>query len=76
MRLEHLSQAGLVIDERAGDAVTDRAGLTGEARALYSADHVELFAAIGFDQRLLDHHAQHGTGEVDFLVAAIDGDLA
>ena len=76
MRLEHLAQAGLIVDQRAGDTVTDRAGLTGKARALHGADHVEFVATIGFDQRLLDHHAQHGTGEIDFLVAAIDGDLA
>src|SRR6185437_2080110 len=32
--------------------------------------------AVGGDQRLAQDHAQHGTGEIDFLVAAIDRDLA
>src|SRR6185312_11034481 len=38
--------------------------------------HVELAVAVGGDQRLAQDHAQHGTGEIDGLVAAIDDDLA
>ena len=31
---------------------------------------------LGDVERLLDHHAQHGTCEIDRLVLAVDGDLA
>ena len=33
-------------------------------------------SALGDAQRLLEDHAQHRTGEIDFDVAAVDGDLA
>ena len=32
--------------------------------------------ALGDVERLVDHQAQRRTGEIDFLVAAVDGDLA
>ena len=44
--------------------------------AIDGDDHVELAVAVGRDQRLAQDHAQHRTGEIDVLVAAIDGDLA
>src|SRR5207302_10594022 len=45
--------------------------------ATIDSDHdIELAVAIGGDQRLAQDHAQHGTGEIDRLVTAIDGDLA
>src|SRR5471032_3258083 len=45
-------------------------------RAGNRADHVVLSGAIGGDQRLLDHHAQHRTREEHFHGAGIDRDLA
>ena len=53
-----------------------RAGLAGEATALDRDDDVVLGHAVDELQRLLEHEAQHRAGEVDLLVAAVDGDLA
>src|SRR5207245_9209273 len=59
-----------------GQAVTDRTGLAGKAAAGDCASHVILAGTGGRDQRLLDHHAQHRTGEVDLDLAGVDDDLA
>ncbi len=56
--------------------MTHRAGLAGEARTQHRHVDVELAETIGHLQGLGDHHAQHRTGEVDLLVAAVDRDLA
>src|ERR1700722_7256224 len=76
VRLQRRAQARFVVGERLGDAVPHRAGLAGEARADHGRFHVELAEPAGDLQRLGDHHAQHRPGEVDLLVAAVDGDLA
>ena len=54
----------------------DRAGLARKATALDGADDVILANAIGYAEGLVDDEAQGRTREVDFLVAAVDGDLA
>src|SRR3954453_23774499 len=54
--LEHGAQLRLEIGERLGDAVTDRAGLAGQAAAGDGADHVVLPGTRGHRERLLDHH--------------------
>ena len=41
-----------------------RAGLAGEAAAGDGGDDVELAVAVGRDDRLLQDHLQHRTGEV------------
>ncbi len=56
--------------------MTDSTGLAGQTAAGDGADHVVLAVAGGRDQRLLDHHAQHRAGEVDFDLAGVDRDLA
>ncbi|MCY1243711.1 hypothetical protein D9M72_567370 [compost metagenome] len=56
--------------------MADGAGLTRQARTFDGADDVVLRGAVRNGQRLGDHHAQHGTSEVNFLVLAVDGDLA
>src|SRR5262249_11230159 len=70
------AQVRLEIGQRLGDAVTHRTGLAGQATAGNRADHVILAVAAGGDQRLLDHHAQHWAGEIDFDLAGVDRDLA
>src|SRR5262249_43130931 len=68
------AQFRLEVDEGASDAVTNGAGLAGEARTNHGALDVDL--ALGGFKRLLDHQAQHGTSKVLLLVLAVDGDLA
>src|SRR5215472_5302417 len=74
--LERRAQAGLVIDQRARNAVAHRACLARQPTAVDGDDNVKLAVAVGGDQRLAQDHAQHGTREIDGLVAAVDGDLA
>src|SRR5262249_20645695 len=74
--LQSRTQARLIGDQRAADAVTHRTCLAGETAALHAHHDVELAVAIGRDQRLAEDHAQHRTGEVDLLVLAVDRDAA
>src|SRR5262249_28313032 len=67
--LQAAAGLGRKIGERLGEAVPPRAGLARRAAAGDRADHVVLPATPRRDQRLLDHHAQHRTGEVDFDLA-------
>src|SRR5688500_13051774 len=57
-----LAQLGLqrfvVLDQRAGDAQTDRAGLAGGAAARCGDDHVELVGVLGQLERLAHDHAR------------------
>src|ERR1044072_5440952 len=73
--LEHGAQLRLEIGERLGDAVTNGTGLAGQTAAGDGADHVVLTGTRGHRERLLDHHAQHGTGEIDLDLTRVDGDL-
>src|SRR5689334_21197832 len=74
--LERWPQARLVIEQRLGDAMAHRAGLTREATAHHGAVHIELAHAVDDQERLIDQHAQHGPREIDRTVAAVDRDLA
>src|SRR5690606_33636082 len=76
VRLQDLAQFRFEVRQGVRQAVGDGAGLTRQARTFDGADHVVLRGAVRNGQRLCDHHAQHGTSEVNFLVAAVDGDLA
>src|SRR5690348_5685699 len=74
--LDDAAERGLVARQRLGDAVLDRAGLAREAAADDGRDHVILALAPGDSERLVDHQAERRTGEIDFLLAAVDDDLA
>ncbi|MEN9924772.1 MAG: hypothetical protein RL268_898 [Pseudomonadota bacterium] len=52
------------------------ASLAREPTTLDGGNHVVLAGAVGNLERLVDHEAQGRTGEVDFLVTAIDSNLA
>ena len=60
----------------AGDAVTQSAGLAGNAAALHGSNDVHLAQGIGGVQGLTDHHLQGLQTEVIVDVAAVDGDGA
>ena len=54
----------------------DRAGLAGKAAADDGGDDVILLAAVGDVERLVDDQAQRRAREIDFLLTAVDDDLA
>src|SRR5262249_11172633 len=75
--LELLTKLGVELEQRARDAVTHRAGLTGRAAAVNIDHHVEFVDSVGQLQRLADDHAQSFVlevridgGAVDFAIAA------
>ena len=70
------AQRRLVVGQRLGDAVTNRAGLAGQAAADDGGDDVELAVAVGRDDRLLQDHLQHRTGEIGREFLVVDDDLA
>src|SRR3954466_11161787 len=70
------AKARLVAGERGRDAVAGRARLAGKAAAGNGRDHVILALAVGDVEHLVDDQAQGRPGEIDFLVAAVDDDLA
>src|SRR6185503_548744 len=70
------AQVRLELGERLADAVLDRAGLARQAATLDGGDHVVLAFALGDLERLVDHQPQRRPREVDFLLAAVDHDLA
>ncbi len=74
--LQDAAQIRFHVGQRLGQAVAHRAGLARQTATGHGADDVVLVRAGGSGQRLLDHHAQHRTGEVDFLVTGVDRDLA
>ena len=53
-----------------------RARLPRQAAAGNRDDEIVLGDAVGDDERLAQHHAQHRTGEINLNRAVIDGDLA
>src|SRR5699024_3533273 len=63
------------LQQRAGDAVTDRAGLAGEAAAGYGALHVKLAGGAGGLERLTADHLQGLQTEVVVDGAVVDLDL-
>src|SRR5690606_13272908 len=74
--LHGAAQFRLELAQGLADAVLDRAGLTRKPAALDGGDGVVLALAVGDLERLVDDQTQRRTGEVDFLLAAVDGDLA
>src|SRR5581483_1486191 len=74
--LQHASKLRLEPRQRDRDAVTDGAGLARQTAAAHRADDVELALALGGDERLLQDHLEHGTGEIGGVLLAVDGDLA
>ena len=61
--LQPRPQLEVVLDERAGDAEAQRAGLAGDAAAGDGREHVELIGRFGQRQRLLDLGAERFGGE-------------
>src|SRR6202790_2581771 len=74
--LQHAAQIRFEIGQRLGDAMTDGTGLARQTTTGDGADHVVLTGTGGCDQRLLDHHPQHRTCEIDFDFTGVDDDLA
>ncbi len=74
--LEDAAQLGLVIRERLGNAVANRAGLAGQPAARDGRTDVELAQAVGGGERLLQKHLQDGTGKVLLETLVVDDDLA
>src|SRR5258706_805880 len=74
--LQDAAQIRFEIGQRLRDAVTHRARLARQTATGHGADHVVLACAGRRDQRLLNHHPQHRTGEIDFDFAGVDDDLA
>src|SRR5579863_2463524 len=73
---EKAAKIRLEIGQRLRNAVTHGASLARQASAGHGADHVILAGARGRDQRLLDHHPQHRTREINFDFAGVDRHLA
>src|SRR6266702_3201 len=64
------------LHERAGDAVADGAGLTGQPAALRVHEHVELAHLVDELERLDQDHLRRLPAEVGVHGAAVDGDVA
>ena len=63
-------------EKRAGNAVTDRAGLAGDAAAVHVRHDVELANRVRNAEGLVDDELQGLETEVIVNVAVVDGDLA
>src|SRR5688500_15523063 len=70
--LELAAQVGVGLDERAGDAVAQRAGLGGRAAAVQRGHDVHARLVAHGLQRLADVALQGGTREVGVQLAAVD----
>ena len=74
--LDRAAQRRFVLRERLGDTVLDRTSLPGKTAAFHGGNHVILTCAVSDAERLVDHQAQGRASEIDFLIAAIDRNLA
>src|SRR5689334_19954618 len=74
--LEGLAQLVVELQERARDAVADRACLSGGPAAAHVHDGVELAHRVGQLERLGDHHPQRLAREVVLEGAPVDQDTA
>ena len=63
-------------EKRTGNAVTDRAGLTGDAAAFDVGDDVIFANSVGNAERLVDNELEGFQAEIIVDVTAVDGDLA
>src|SRR6185312_5104726 len=75
-RFQHRTQPRLVIDQRAADAVTHRAGLARETAADHGAINVVLSRAVRHLEGLRDDHAQHRPREIHRRIPVVDNHLA
>src|SRR3546814_676788 len=75
-RLDRAAQRGLEAGQRLRDAVQHRTRLARQAAALDGRDDVVAADPVGQAERLVDDETQRRTREIDFLVAAVDRDLA
>ncbi len=67
---------GIILQERSRNAVTDCAGLAGNAAAGYAADNIKLFAGLGENQGLANDELQGFKAEIIIDIAVVDGDFA
>ena len=74
--LQRSAVLGVQIQQGAGDAVTDSAGLTGNAAAGDGDNNINLAGHIGGNQRLIDDQLQGVQTEVVVDLAAVDDDGA
>src|SRR3954467_13611088 len=74
--LQHAAQIRLEVGPPLGDAVPPAPRLARQTATGDRADDVVLAGAGCRDQRLLNQHPQHRTGEIDFDFAGVDQDLA
>ena len=74
--LQSGTELGVQGDQCAGDAVTDSAGLTGNAAACDGNNNINLTNQVGGDQGLTDDQLQGLQAKVIVDITAIDGDSA
>ena len=75
--LQHGTQVlRIVLEQGAGHAVADGAGLSGNAAAGHAADDVKLLVGAGEGQGLTDDIFQGVQAKVIIDIAVVDGDLA
>ena len=67
---------GVIVDQRAGNAVADRTGLAGLAAAVHVDHDVEGFDMVGQVQGLLADHDRGFATEEGLDVTVVDRDLA
>ena len=73
--LESGAEILVVLQQGAGKAVADGAGLAGHAAARYAADHVELLGGLGEGERLTDDEFQRFKTEIIVDLSVVDDDL-
>src|SRR6476620_2435302 len=74
--LQYAAQSRLEVRQSLRDAVTHGTRLARQTAAGDRADDVVLAGARGCNQRLLDQHAQHRSGEIGLDLTGVDDDLA
>src|SRR5882724_6724552 len=71
-----LAKRLIVLDQRTGDAVTDRAGLAGDAAAIHAHADVELVHGLHRFERLTHDHPAGFAAEELIERPVVDGDRA
>ncbi len=75
--LQHGAQVlAVILQQGAGHAVADSAGLAGDAAAGHAADNVELLVGAGEGQGLTDNKLQRVQTEIIVNISVVDRDLA
>src|SRR5687768_10331019 len=75
-RLQLRAEVAIDLHQRAGDAVTDRAGLRRDATADHRRVHIVLVEQRHLFERLANHHARGRAREVILVAAIVDRELA